>query len=243
MKTDRKFFFDVLCIAAHRDDAEIMVGGTLTKMSDLGYRVAILDLTEGEMGTRGDACIREQESLRAAAVMGVAHRENLKIPDTRVEVTFDNRLKLIEALRRLRPKVLLAPYCGQKHPDHNHTYELVKEACFFSGLRKLETGSEPFRPKKLLYCLNHSHKIEPHFLVDISAQFGRKMEALRCYRTQFVDIEEHLHLTPYVEGIFERIEYYNGYLGRLIRTKYAEGFISTEPMLVEDITKIPLNTF
>jgi bacillithiol biosynthesis deacetylase BshB1 len=195
------------------------------------------------MGTRGDENIREEESLRAKEVLGLVHRENLAIPDTRIEATHENRLKLIEVIRRLKPGLIMTHYNGQRHPDHNHAYQLVKEACFFSGLRKLPAPGEPHRPRKILYFLPFQYDLKPNFFVDISDQFNKKMEAVKCYHTQFVDIDEHLYLTPYLEGILEKIEYYNGFYGRAVRVKYAEGFISEEQILIDDITKMRVSTF
>lgn len=234
---------DILAIGAHRDDCEIMAGGTIIKMCEKGYKVGILDLTEGEMGTRGSAEIRAKEALCAACAMGVVHRENLSLPDTRVEVNFENRLKMIEVIRRLKPKLILAPHWEQRHPDHIHTSRLVQEAVFYSGLKKYDIGLEPHRPRKILYFLPFTFGTIPTFFVDISEQFEKKIKAIKCYYSQFVDIQQDLHLTPYLAGILERVEYYNGYFGRAVRTRYAEGFISTEPILLDDIMEMKAYTF
>ena len=175
--------------------------------------------------------------------MGIIHRENLKLPDGRVEATYENRLKVIEVIRRLKPRVVLAPMEGQRHPDHNNTSILVRESCFFSGLRKYPVTGKPHRPRKLIYYIPMRPNVDPTFMVDISDQFQRKLNAVRCYQSQFVDIEAHLHLTPYLEGILERMEYFNGFLGRSVRVKYAEGFISHEPILIDDITTVDAPTF
>lgn len=234
---------DILAIGAHRDDCEIMAGGALIKMIEKGNKVGILDLTEGEMGTRGSSEIRAKEAYCAACKMGVIHRENLKLPDTRVEVTYENRLKIIEVIRRLKPKVVLAPHWQQKHPDHMHTSHLVQEAVFYSGLKKYETGGEPHRPSKILYFLPFSFGMTPSFFVDISEQFEKKMEVIRCYYSQFVDIEADLHLTPYLADILDKVKYHNGYFGKAVRVKYAEGFIVKEPILVDDITNFGPGSF
>ena len=234
---------DILAVGAHRDDCEIMAGGTLLKCVEKGYKVGILDLTQGEMGTRGSAEIREQEAKCAACKMGVIHRENLELPDTRVEVNFENRLKLIEVFRRLKPELVMAPYWDQRHPDHNHTSMLVQEASFYSGLKKYKVEGEPHRPKKILYYLPHKFGLMPSFFVDISDYFQKKMEVIKCYFSQFVDIEADMHLTPYLKGVMERIEYYNGYFGKVIKSDYAEGFICKEPILVNDIMDFDMRTF
>lgn len=241
MENDIKL--DILAVGAHRDDCEIMAGGTIIKMIEKGYRVGILDLTEGEMGTRGNREIRAKEAACAACKMGVIHRENLSLPDTRVEVTYENRLKLMEVIRRLRPSVILAPYWEQRHPDHRHTSTLVQEAAFYSGLKKYQVPGEPFRPKKILYFLPFTFGVKPSFFVDISEQFRKKMEVIKCYYSQFIDIEEDLHLTPHLADILERVEYYDGYFGKAVRVKYAEGFIAREPVLIDDIMEMQTRTF
>jgi N-acetylglucosamine malate deacetylase 1 len=243
VKNEAVFPLDILAVGAHRDDVELMAGGTIIKMVEMGYKVGILDLTEGEMGTRGDQFTREAEAEKAAELMGVIHRENLKIPDTRVEPGYENRLKVIEVLRRLRPRVVIAPWTGHRHPDHNKAHELVTESCFFSGLRKYQVAGEPHRPEKIIYYLPFKIEIHPSFIVDISAQFQKKTEAIKCYHTQFVDVDEYLHLTPYLEGFLERIKNYNGILGRSAGVKYAEGFISKEPLILEDITTIRAKSY
>lgn len=234
---------DILAVGAHRDDCEICAGGTIIKMIQNGYTVGILDLTRGEMGTRGDVETRAKEAYCAQCELGVAHRENLGLPDTRVDAGYESRLKMIEVIRRLRPKVVLAPIDRQRHPDHNNAHHLVKEACFYSGLRKYPVEGEPHRPRKLLYYLPSRYNLQPTFFVDISEQFEKKMAAIKCYNSQFVNIEEHLHLTPYLKGVLERVEYFNGFLGRSVRVKYAEGFITGEPLMVDDITRIHVPTF
>ncbi len=234
---------DVLAVGAHRDDCEIMAGGTLIRMIDLGYRVGIVDLTQGEMGTRGDPHTRAREAYCAQCTMGIIHRENMGLPDGRVDAGYENRLRMIEVIRRLKPKVVLAPIDGQRHPDHNNTSILVRESCFFSGLRKYPVKGEPYRPRKLIYYLPMRFNLAPDFLVDISEQFERKMNAVRCYHSQFVDIDDHLHLTPYLKGVLERLEYFNGFLGRSVRTSYAEGFVTDEPVMVGDLTTLDAPTF
>jgi bacillithiol biosynthesis deacetylase BshB1 len=238
-----KIELDILAIGAHRDDCDIMAGGTIIKMGEMGYKVGILDLTEGEMGTRGNAETRAKEAFCAACALGVAHRENMSLPDTRVEVTYENRIKMIEVIRRLKPKVILAPYWDQKHPDHVHTAELVKEAVFYSGLKKYDIGEGPHRPRKILYYLPFSFGITPSFFVDICDQFEKKIRAIKCFYSQFVDIQADMHLTPYLDGILERVEYYNGYFGRAVKVKYAEGFVSTEPILLDSIMDMRVHTF
>jgi bacillithiol biosynthesis deacetylase BshB1 len=237
------FPLDILAIGAHRDDCELMAGGTIIKMIQKGYRTGILDLTQGEMGTRGDEHTRAQEAELSRQLMGVVHRENLKLPDTQVENTHENRIRVAEVLRRIKPKLVIAPWTGQQHPDHNKASVLVMESCFFSGLRKFPAGGEPFRPRKVIYYLPFRYDIKPDFLVDISEQFDKKMDVIKCYHTQFVDIHEYIQLTPYLGGFMERIKAYNSFLGQGAKTKYAEGFVCREPMIVDDVADMLVPTY
>lgn len=230
--------FDVLAVGAHRDDCEIMAGGTLIKLTRMGYRVAVLDLTQGELGTRGSSHIREEESRLSAQVMGIHHRENLDLPDGGVEVTSETRLKMIDVIRRLRPGLIFTHYWEHRHPDHVNTSRLVEESSFLAGLKKIETGTPPHRPRNIIYYLPFTFGVQPSFFVDITDYFQDKMNAVKCYRSQFLDIEEDLHLTPHVKGVLEKVDYYNGYFGRAVKVGYAEGFVIKTPILIPDPVKM-----
>ena len=175
---------DILAIAAHRDDVEQTCGGTLLAMHARGWRTGILDLTQGESGTRGTAAEREAEAIAAAQLLSVAHREALNLPDGNVENTLPNRLKIAAVLRRLRPRVVILPYWQGRHPDHYTTATLGYEACFISGLAKMDLPGEPHRPYKILYASLYAD-VRPSFVVDITPHIGQRYQALAAYRSQY----------------------------------------------------------
>ena len=168
---------DVLAIAAHRDDVEQTCGGTLLRMHSLQLRTAILDLTQGEAGTRGSARERGEEAAEAARILCVAWRGALDIPDGRVENTWENRIKIVHTLRQLRPRVVILPYWQGRHPDHYNSATLGYEACFLAGLAKIETGDPPFRPFKIVYASLYAD-VRPSFVVDITPFVEERLRAL-----------------------------------------------------------------
>jgi bacillithiol biosynthesis deacetylase BshB1 len=182
---------DVLVFAAHPDDAELSMGGTIAKLTKNNLKVGIIDLTKGELGTRGSAEIRQKEAFLAAGILKVSLRENLLIPDGDIERKKENQMKVVMAIRRYRPKIIFAPYFNDRHPDHVHTSRLVKEAMFSTGLSKVKTFDKevvqnPYRPKKLYYYMQ-TYPFEPSFIVDITDCFETKMKAVQCYGSQFHD--------------------------------------------------------
>jgi len=177
---------DLLAIAAHRDDVELTCAGTLIRAIDQGYSAGILDLTAGETGTRGSAELRAEEAHAAARVMGISERLNAGLPDAHLANTDANRRAVVEAIRHFRPRVVIVPFPVGRHPDHRIASELARDACFLSGLRKYDAGGEVHRPHKVLYALAYREDpVKPTFVVDISDQFDRKMQAIRCYASQF----------------------------------------------------------
>ncbi len=195
---------DILAIAAHPDDVEQTCGGTLIKMAEKGYRTGVLDLTAGDMGTRGTPEKRIEESLAAAKIMLVGHRDNLHFPDARLENTISARMTLALKIRETRPRVVILPYWEGRHPDHYRTAELGYEACFLAGLKKLDEYSEPHRPYKILYSSIYAN-VTPSFVVDISGQFERRMAALLSYRSQYGGGSEGGELFPDEREIHERL--------------------------------------
>src|SRR5271157_6325219 len=187
--------FDILAIAAHRDDVEQTCGGTLLKMAALGRRTAILDLTQGEMGTRGTVEDRAREAAEAAHILKVGWQQALDIPDGRVENTYDNRLKVARVIRELCPRVLILPYWQARHPDHATASVLGYEAAFLAGLAKLDLGVPPHRPYKIVYASLYAD-VRPTFVMDISAQFDSRFAALMAYRSQYQDQEQGSKLFP-----------------------------------------------
>ena len=177
---------DILAIAAHRDDVEQTCGGTLLRMKALGLRTGILDLTRGEAGTRGTVEERAAEAAEAARILKVDTREALDIPDGRVENTYENRIKIAAVLRRLRPRVVILPYWTGRHPDHYAASTLGYEACFLSGLARVETGEPPFRPFKIVYASLYTD-VRPSFVVDITPFIEERYQALLAYRSQYAD--------------------------------------------------------
>ena len=235
----------VLAIFAHRDDAELTCGGTLIKLASQGYRTGILDLTEGEMGTRGTTALRAEEAERASAVMGLAVRENLKLPDAGIVNTPETRRLVTRVLRRLRPTIVIAPAQQGRHPDHRVTSELVRDACFVSGLAKLEPVLPKHRPRKVIHCLSYREdNLRPTFVVDISAEFDRKLEAIRCYGSQFdTSVTQAGEVYPNGDPLYEIVRHQAAHYGSLIRTRYGEPFFTTETMRVDDITTLEVATF
>src|SRR5499427_6194349 len=175
---------DVLALAAHRDDVEQTCGGTLLKMAERGYRTGILDLTQGEMGTRGTAQSRAGEAEEAARILKVVWRRALDIPDGRVENTWENRLKVARVIREQRPRVLILPYWEGRHPDHYTASVLGYEAAFLSGLAKLPIEGAAHRPFKIVYASLY-RDVRPTFVVDISNQFEARFTSLMAYKSQF----------------------------------------------------------
>jgi len=232
---------DILAVAAHRDDVEQTCGGTLLKMAQLGHRTGILDLTKGEMGTRGSAEDRAREALDAAKILCTSWRHALDIPDGRVENTWENRLKVARVIRETKPRVLILPYWKGRHPDHYTASILGYEACFLAGLKKLEIGSEPHRPFKIIYATLY-YDIRPTFVVDITAQFEARFDSLMAYKTQFSDQEAGSGIFPAHAEIRARVEAMARYYGMLAGVTYGEPFLQKEVGLVEDLTQIPVKS-
>lgn len=246
---------DILAIAAHRDDVEQTCGGTLLKAAQSGQRTGILDLTQGEMGTRGSAEDRAREASDAAKILGVNWRQALDIPDGRVENTWENRLKVAGVIRETQPRVVILPYWKGRHPDHYTASILGYEACFLAGLAKLETrgresgGSQgegtpplpPHRPFKILYATLY-YDLRPTFVVDISEQFEGKFASILAYTTQFSDQEAGKDLFPARDEIRARIAAMARFYGMLGGVTYAEPFHQKEVGLVDDLLAIPVKS-
>ncbi len=233
---------DILALAAHRDDVEQTCGGTLLKMAQRGHRTGILDLTQGEMGTRGSAEDRAREAAEAAKILCTSWRQGLDIPDGRVENTWENRLKVARVLREQRPRVVILPYWKGRHPDHYTASVLGYEACFLAGLAKLDVdATKPHRPFKIIYATLY-YDVRPTFVVDITEQFEARLESLMAYKTQFSDQEAGKGIFPARDEIRSRIEAMARFYGMLGGVTYAEPFIQKEVGLVEDLTLIPVKS-
>jgi len=239
---------DILAIAAHRDDVEQTCGGTLLKAAQRGQRTGILDLTQGEMGTRGTADDRAREAADAAKILGVSWRNALDIPDGRVENTYENRLKVATVIREARPRVVILPYWKGRHPDHYTASILGYEACFLAGLSKLPLSSKnggsplsPHRPFKIIYATLY-YDIRPTFVVDITDQFDKKFTSLIAYKSQFSDQEAGKDIFPAHDEIRTRLDAMARFYGMLGGVTYAEPFLQKEVGLVEDLLSIPVKS-
>ncbi len=250
---------DILAIAAHRDDVEQTCGGTLLKAAQRGQRTGILDLTQGEMGTRGTAEDREREANDAAKILGVAWRRALDIPDGRVENTWENRLKAASVIRETRPRVIILPYWKGRHPDHYTASILGYEACFLAGLKKLALSTQPsalsrtslgtnqsdslapHRPFKIIYATLY-YDIRPTFVVDISEQFEGKFASILAYKSQFSDQDAGKDLFPAQDEIRARVDSMARFYGMLGGITHAEPFLQKEVGLVDDLLAIPVKS-
>ena len=247
---------DILAIAAHRDDVEQTCGGTLLKMAQLGHRTGILDLTQGEMGTRGTAEDRAREAANAAKILAVSWRQALDIPDGRVENTWENRLKIATVVRETRPRVVILPYWKGRHPDHYTCSVLGYEACFLAGLAKLSLSRSlstdiqavsvveslpTHRPFKIIYATLY-YDIRPTFVVDIGAQFEGKFASIMAYQSQFEDQDAGKELFPAHVEIRARVDAMSRFYGMLGGITYAEPFLQKEVGLVEDLVTIPVKS-
>lgn len=226
---------DVLAFSAHPDDIELAAAGTLIKLTKQGYSVGVADMTRGEFGTRGTEEIRQNEAREAARLLGLKVRECLDIPDGSVTVTRDNHLRVVRLLRKYRPSIVLNHYWKARHPDHMATSTIVTEACYLSGLAKLDTGQERFRPKRILYHQIH-YDVVPSFVVDVSKEIEQKWKVIRAHKSQFHDPnstepETVLSHPSFLEMIETRMKYWGG----LINVTHAEPFLATEPFAIPDI--------
>lgn len=234
---------DVLALAAHPDDVEQTCGGTLLKMAEKGYRTGILDLTAGDMGTRGTPATRIRESERAAETLNAAWRGNCRFPDARLENNIGARMTLSGVLRRLRPRVLILPYWDARHPDHYRAQELGFEAAFLAGLRKMDEDCAPHRPFKVIYSSLYANVV-PSFVVDITTQFERRMAALFAYESQYGDAQaDGKGLFPAKTEIVERLAAIARFYGNQIGVRYGEPFVVKETMAVDDIVALGPRSF
>ena len=235
---------DVLAVAAHRDDVELTCGGTMAKLARQGHTTGILDLTQGEMGSRGSAQTRAHEASVAATVLGVTLRENLALPDAGIVNTPETRLALAKVIRRTRPRIVIAPAPRGRHPDHRVASQLVRDACFLAGLTKLDRDHPPHRPLKVLHSVTfREDQVKPTFVVDITDEFETKLKAIRCYASQFDGTTQAGEVYPNGEPLYDIIRHQSAHYGTLIRCKYGEPFFTYETMRVDDLTALDVSTF
>ena len=231
---------DLLAIAAHRDDVELLCGGTLARAASQGYRTGILDLTRGEMGTDGSADLRGAEAEAAARVLGVTARRNAGFPDAGLENTPETRLHLAGFIRAFRPRVVILPFTHGRHPDHRVASQLSYDACFLSGLRKLPLAGEPHRPTKILYTLTYREEaLKPTFVVDVTDHIEAKLEAVRCYASQFDGKTWAGEVFPGGDRpLYDQVRMHAARYGSLIRREYGEPFYTAETVEVEDVVQL-----
>lgn len=234
---------DLLAIAPHPDDVELTCGGTMIKMAQAGYRTGIVDLTQGETGTRGTPQTRLREAARAAKIMGVAVRKNLGLPDAHLAVCDEHKVAIARAIRELQPHTVILPYWEGRHPDHYTSATLGFEACFIAGLKNYALEGEPFRPFKILYAAAYATVI-PNLAVDITSQYAQRRKAILCYASQFRPPKDtpksKVHLP--LDELEERMSVLGSYFGRMIGVKYAEGFVVKEVMKVDDVVNLPVRS-
>jgi bacillithiol biosynthesis deacetylase BshB1 len=235
---------DVLAIAAHPDDIELICGGTLIRAHMLGRSTGIIDLAAGEMASRGTPELRAKEAEKAAKVMGVAVRENLGFPDGGIQNTPQTRAKLAVAIRQLKPTIVITHSQHGRHPDHPIVAQLVRDACFVAGLKKVEPKVAPHRPLKVIHALSfREDNQKPTFVVDISEAFEKKLEAIACYKSQFGEAVQAGEVYPNGEPLSDLIRHHAAHYGSLIRCRYGEPFYTTETMRVEDVASLEVATF
>ncbi len=236
---------DLLAIFPHPDDAELTCGGTLLKAARQGHRVGILDLTAGELASRGDVATRQREARRAAEALEVTLRENLGLPDGGLTAGVEHRRVVALAVRRLQPKVVLttAPSPLGRHPDHRVCGDLVRDACFMSGLRNLDPASPPHRPRKVIHSLSfREDPLRPTFVVDISDEMEAKLAAVACYGSQFEGVTQAGEVFPNGEPLADIIRHQAARYGSLIRVRYGEPFFTTESVKVDDVVAMDVVT-
>ena len=232
---------DVLVFAAHPDDAELAMGGTIANLTKNNIKVGIIDLTKGELGTRGTAETRQREAFNAAIVLKIAVRENLEIPDGDIKNTRENLMKVIITLRKYKPKIIFAPYFNDRHPDHIDASNLIKRAMFSSGLAKIKTFDKEvpqnhFRPEKLYYYMQ-TYTFDPTFIFDISDTFETKMKSVECYSTQFhnpksLEPETFISKPGFINYIKSRAEFYGFAIGK----NYGEPFFCEEKIELDHLS-------
>lgn len=225
---------DVLVFGAHPDDIELGIGGTIAKLSKKGVKIGIIDLTQGEMSSRGTVEERIIESINAGKVLNVEVRENLKLPDAQISTAWEQKLEVIKAIRKYTPKIIIAPMKEDKHPDHHNAHFLIREANYLSGLHKINTEQTPYRCQTIIYYYPYYEVTFPSILIDISTEFETKISALKEHKSQFFNPhykgpETYISSDRFWKSIEERCSYW----GSKINTKYAEAIFLIEPVNIE----------
>jgi bacillithiol biosynthesis deacetylase BshB1 len=229
---------DVLAFGAHPDDVELFCGGLLKKIAKAGYKTGVIDLTAGELGSRGNAPLRLSEAQQAAQSLGLAMRQNAGLQDGNIEVNPDNRLKIIRIIRKFTPKIILAPFREDRHPDHEQASRLIRESFFYSGLHKLDPESTAYRPQGIIYYFQHT-VLQPTFIVDISSEFETKLQAISAYQSQFLEDPSGEPATYISSRAFQEfIEIRARYFGHQIGAVYGEPFFTESVIKIDNIFPI-----
>ncbi len=234
---------DLLAIAAHPDDVELTCGGTLLKMAQRGYKTGILDLTAGEMGSRGTVETRAKEAAKAAKLLGVQWRETLGVPDSDVQPARQHKMRLAAVIRRLQPRTIIIPYWEARHPDHSNASTLAYEGCFLAGLKQLPLGGEPHRPFKILYSTVYA-SVRPTFIVDITAQYERRRRAILAFGSQFRPgkAAKKGRVFLAIDRLEDEMNQLARHYGQMIGVRYGEPFLQKELMQVDDILKLDVRS-
>jgi len=234
---------DILAIAAHPDDVELTCGGTMLKMANKGYKTGILDLTAGEMGTRGTPETRAKEAALAAKILKVAWRGTLGVPDSDVQASRQHKMRLAQIIRDLRPRTVILPYWQARHPDHYHASLLGYEGCFLAGLKQLPLTGQPHRPFKILYATSFEG-MPATFVVDITKEYAQRRKAILAYGSQFrpAKSERRQRVFLAIDELDHRMDLLARHNGQLINVKYGETFHQREPMEVNDIFGLPVRS-
>ncbi len=233
-------FVDALAFGAHPDDVELMCAATMAKLKKLGYKTGVVSLTKAELGTRGTPEIRQKESAKAAEILGLSENAILDIPDGQVTVNQENRLIVVEQIRKFRPQIIFTPYWKTRHPDHGNCSLLVKEAAFLAGLKNIKTNHEPHRPAKVIYYME-LYDFKPSFIVDVSETFDDKIKSIKAYESQFHSNNEdnesqgatYISTPEFLQTIITKGEYW----GQKIGAKYGEPFLIREAIHLDDPVK------
>ena len=234
---------DLLAIAAHPDDVELTCGGTLLKMARIGYKTGILDLTQGEMGTRGTPETRAKEAAAAARLLRVSWRNTLAVPDSDVQPTRPHKLRLAQVIREVRPHTVILPYWEARHPDHYHASTLGYEGCFLAGLKQLPIDGEAHRPFKILYSTPYA-TVRPTFIVDISAEYQARRKAILAYGSQFRPKTRQKKSKVFlaIDRLEDEMNQLARHYGQMIGVKYGEPFLQKELLAVDNVMNLPVRS-
>ncbi|HUC53340.1 MAG TPA: bacillithiol biosynthesis deacetylase BshB1 [Candidatus Cybelea sp.] len=235
---------DLLAIAAHPDDVELTCGGTLLKMAQRGYKTGILDLTAGEMGTRGTPEIRAKEAAKAAKLLSVKWRGTLGVPDSDIQPSRQHKLRLAAVIRELRPKTVILPYWEARHPDHYHASTLGYEGCFLAGLKQLPVAGQAFRPFKILYSISYYTEVRPTFVVDITSQYAQRRKAILAFASQFrpAKSEKKGGVQLAIDRLEAEMNQLARHYGQMIGVGYGEPYLQKELIKMDDVVKMEVRS-